>query len=113
MSPTLPPIIPEKELPSPEEGIPIEYIRIFLTDDMLENLVIESNKYGRENNGNRPNITKAELETFLGIYFSIGIIKMPKIEDYWSSSLRCAPIADKAINQFRTFHRTLHFVDSN
>ena len=84
---TLPLLIPEKELPSPEERIPIEYIRMFLTDDMLENLVFESNKYGTEKNGNSPNNTNEELETFIGIYFLMGIIKMPNIEDYWSSSL--------------------------
>ena len=78
--PTLPPFIPE-------ERIPIEYICMFFTDDMLEHLAFESNKYGTEKNSNSPNITKEELETFIGIYFLVGIIKMRNIEDYWNSSL--------------------------
>ena len=68
---------------------------MFFTDDMLEHLAFESNKYGTEKNSNSPNITKEELETFIGIYFLVGIIKMRNIEDYWNSSLHCAPIADK------------------
>ena len=114
--PTLPPFIPEKELPSPEERIPIEYICMFLTDDMLENFVFESNKYGTnmQQIWNSPNITKEELETFIGIHFLMAIIKMPNIVDYWNSSLRCAPIADKmSCNRFQTIHWTLHFVDNN
>ena len=44
----------------------------------------------------------------------MGIIKMCNIEDYWNSSLHCAPIADKmSRNRFQTIHRILHFVDNN
>ena len=75
----------------------------------MTNLVFESNRYGYEKNGNSLNITKEELETFIGIYFLMGIIKMPNIEDYWSSS-----IAEKMPQKrFQSIHRTPHFVDSN
>jgi hypothetical protein len=90
--PQLPPFIPELETPAPDDRFPIEYVNMFLTDDMIENLVLESNKYATEKTGSCPNSTN----------------------DYWRSDLRYGQIADKmSRNRFRLIHRTLHFVDNN
>ena len=59
--PQLPPFIPEPERPTLDDRIPIEYVNMFLTDDMIENLVLQSNKYATEKTGLCPNFTKAEL----------------------------------------------------
>ena len=52
--PQLPPFIPEPEMPTPDDRIPVEYVNMFLTDDMIENLVLESNKYATEKTGSCP-----------------------------------------------------------
>ena len=43
--PQLPLFIPEPETPTPNDKIPVEYVNMFLTDYMIGNLVLESNKY--------------------------------------------------------------------
>jgi hypothetical protein len=93
--PQLPPFIPELETPAPDDQFPIEYVNMFLTDDMIENLVLESNKYATEKTGLCPNFTKAELRTYFGMYYMIGIVRLSKIDDYWGSDLRYGQIADK------------------
>ncbi len=93
--PQLPPFIPEPERPTPDDGIPIEYVNMFLTDDMIENLLLQSNKYATEKTGLCPNFTKAELQTYFGIYYLMGIVRLPKIDDYWRSDLWYGQIADK------------------
>lgn len=114
MPPQLPPFIPEPEMPTPDDRIPVEYVNMFLTDDMIENLVLESNKYATEKTGSCPNFTKAELQTYIGMYYLMGIVRLPKIDDYGRSDLRYAQIADKmSRNRFHLIHRTLHFVDNN
>ena len=50
--------IPDPESPVPDDyRIPIDYVNMFLTDDMLENLVVESNKYATEKIGSCSNFT--------------------------------------------------------
>lgn len=109
--PQLPPFVPEPETPTPADRIPIEYVDMFLTDDMIENLVVESNKYATEKTGSCPNFTKAELRIYFGIYYLMGIVRLPKIDDYWRSDLRYGQIAEKmSRNRFRLIHRTLLFL---
>jgi hypothetical protein len=79
--PQLPPFVPEPETPTPADRIPIEYVDMFLTDDMIENLVVESNKYATEKTGSCPNFTKAELRIYFGIYYLMGIVRLSKIDD--------------------------------
>ncbi len=67
--------------------IPIEYVNMFLTDDMIENLVLQSNKYATENTGLCLNFTKAELQTYFGMYYLMGIVRLLKIDDYRRSDL--------------------------
>lgn len=81
---------------------------------MIENLVLHSYKYATEKTGSCPNITKAELQTYFGIYYLMEIVRLPKINDYWRNDLRYGQIANKmSRNRFRLIHRSLHFVDNN
>jgi hypothetical protein len=88
----VPPFTPVPERPAPDERIPVKYVNMFLTDDMIENLVEESNKYATEKTGLCPNFTKAEMTTYFGIYYLMGIVRLPKIDDYWRSDLRYSQI---------------------
>ena len=59
-------------------------------------------------------IFKAELLTHIGMYYLMGIVRVPKIDDYWSNNLRYEQIACKmSRNRFRLIHRSLHLVDNN
>jgi hypothetical protein len=85
-------------MPTPDDRIPVEYVNMFLTDDMIENLVLESNKYATETTESCPNFTKTEL------YYLMGIVRLQNIDDYWRFDLRYAQIAD------RMSHNKLHSV---
>ena len=100
--------IPDPESPVPDDyRIPIDYVNMFLTDDMLENLAVESNKYATEKTGSCPNFIKAEIRTYFGIYYMMVIVRLPKIDDYWRNDLRYAQFAEKmSRNRFRLIHRT-------
>ena len=104
--PQLPLIIPEPETPAPNDRISVEYLNIFVTDDMIGNSVLGSNKYGIKKTGSCPNFTKAELQTYIGMYNLMGSVKLPKIDDCWRFDLHYGQIADKmSRNSFRLVHR--------
>jgi hypothetical protein len=63
----VPPIYSKPEKPAPDERIPVGYVNMFLTDNMIDNLVEESNKYATEKTGSCPNFT-----IYFGIYYLMG-----------------------------------------
>ena len=104
--PQLPLFIPEPETPTPNNRILVDYVNMFLTDDMIGNLELETNKHGTEKTGSCPNFTKAELQTYIGMYNLMGIVRLPKIDGYWRSDLHYFQIADKmSRNLFHLIHR--------
>ena len=100
--------------PKPALKTPYEYFKFFVTDDMISNIVTETNKYATEKNGKAWNFTAKEIEIYIGIYFLMGLVNMPKLDDYWKSELRYSNIADNmGRNRFQKLHSFLHFVDNN
>ncbi|CAB4001872.1 Hypothetical predicted protein [Paramuricea clavata] len=81
----LPLFIPEPNIPAPDERTPVEYVNMFLTDYIIDNLVEESNKHATEKTGSCPNFTKTEMTAYVGIYYLMGIVRLPKIDNYWRS----------------------------
>ena len=62
---------------------PIEYFRNIITDELLLKMVEESNKYVLQIDIKKPsNLSKAELEQFLGIILLMSIVKMTGTQDY-------------------------------
>lgn len=71
---------------------------------MIQSTVTETNKYGKEKTGCMLNFTKAETEVFIGLYYFMGLVKMPKVADYWKTGIRYSPIADNmSRNRFQKF----------
>ena len=60
--PQLPLFIPEPEAPTPNDRIPVEYVNMFLTDYMIGNLVLESNKCGTEKTGHVQTLPKQSFK---------------------------------------------------
>ena len=58
----LPHFIPEPGAPTPDDRIPVEYVNMFLTDYMIGNLVLESNKYGTEETGHVKTLPKQSFK---------------------------------------------------
>jgi hypothetical protein len=62
--------------PEPIANTPYGYFKSFVTDDMFEHIALELNKYEHQKNGESLQTTAKGLETFVGLYFHMGIVKM-------------------------------------
>ena len=78
---------------------PIDFFKLFLTDDLINMMVTETNRYAdQEINKHRPlrrssrlNLWKPvdhqEMCQFLGILLNMGCVKLPTFEHYWSTNI--------------------------
>jgi hypothetical protein len=71
-----------KILPDGED--PVDYFRLLLTDEIVDDIVSKSNKYAKHVRITkwRP-LTRPEFFVFLGLTFHTGTIRMPRLGDYW------------------------------
>jgi hypothetical protein len=74
------------------ETSPLRILQKFLTDEVMEEVVVESNRYKSQvftaNKKSFPHwfeITLAELWQFLAISLMMGLIKKPSVPDYWTT----------------------------
>ena len=97
-----------------EPKAPIVYFREIIDDGILNMIVEQSNLYSTQQNVNKPlHLTKEELEQFLGITFTMSIVKMPATRMYWASKTRYGKVADvMTCQRFETIKRNLHFNDN-
>ena len=79
---------------------PVDFFDLLITDDIIEKIVDETNLYANqflENKGELPRYSRVhvwkkkafcagELLKFLGIILCMGLIRYPKLEDYWSTT---------------------------
>ncbi|XP_065664803.1 piggyBac transposable element-derived protein 3-like [Hydra vulgaris] len=81
---------------------PISYVRRFLTDELLQNIVDESNKYALQKNIEKNlHLDKNELEQFIGILYLMSIVRLPSTRMYWSNELYFEKLASViTLNRF-------------
>ena len=110
---------------------PVEYVNLFMTDDLLTLIVNETNEYARtfietnrENLENTPRsrvhkwtpISKEELKAFLGITLNMGLNKKPNYNAYWDSChlSQATPWFPTHINRdrYQIILKFLHFADN-
>lgn len=99
----------------------LDAFRYFLTDDLINLIIEETNRYGSDSkveaSGNSravkwESISQDELFSFLGLCFLMGIVKKPSIPDYWSEEvILSTPIFSKVMsrNRFQLILTNLHF----
>lgn len=110
----------------PQNAKPEEYFYAFLTDDLIEMMVDETNRNAdqvistlRLNRSSRlrkwrptyPN----EMKKFLGLLLWMGLVPMPRLTDYWSKNLLYKNVvAGKVMsrNRFQLLLRFWHFNDN-
>ena len=79
-----------------KESLPIQFFALFLTDNIMETMVTETNRYAEQviaallvKSKSRTKCwaatTMTEMKKFLGLIFIMGLVKKPRIEDYWST----------------------------
>lgn len=105
---------------------PLEYFEMFLTNDILELIVDQTNLFATQyllNNdisrGSRTHawtpVDKAEIYRFLALIGWMGLVKLPAIRDYWrSDNLYSVPLAKTIMprNKFELILKFIHFSDN-
>jgi hypothetical protein len=72
------------------------YFRLFFNDELLNNIVIETNRYAKQKFlelqfspgpiwSRWPDMSVPEVKAFLVQIINLGLIPLPDIKDYWSS----------------------------
>ncbi|CAK1593995.1 unnamed protein product [Parnassius mnemosyne] len=96
-----------------EEKSPIEYFRLFFSDDIISLIVQQTNLYSTQLNGNSKNITEEDIKDFLAILVYMSVNKLPAYTDYWAKLTRCDKVADIiTLKKFQLLRRYLHFNDN-
>ena len=106
--------------PGPKEEIsndPAEVFKLFFTDELLEQIVVETNRYAALCKGNDTTwrTNRTEIRAYFGFQIIMGISKRPEIRDFWSRDprLHCDPITNHiSRDRFEEITRFLHFVDN-
>jgi len=90
---------------------PLQFFSYFFDDKLIETILNETQLYSLQEDVNKPvNITKTELNRYIGILLYASVIHVPNIRDYWSAELGFPQIYEAmAVNRFETIRRFLHF----
>ena len=99
--------------PEMKNDTPYNYFKSFVTDEMFEDIALESNKYVHQKKGETLQTTAQELETFVGLYFHMGLVKMQSVCCYWKNETRYPPVADvMSRNRFQKIASMIHLQDN-
>ena len=91
----------------------LEYFKLFWNDELINLLAEQTNLYSTQKTGFSVNTNKDEIEQFLEINITMGIIQLPSYAMYWSQKMRHPPIADEmSLKRYEALRRVLHFVDN-
>ncbi|CAH1960999.1 unnamed protein product [Acanthoscelides obtectus] len=103
---------------------PYDFFKIFLSDELLDLIVLETNRYARQCENKplavnsrlhrRRDTNRVEITTFFGIVMYMGLARLPKMTDYWSKNpLYSNKVSCKmSRNRFELLLRVLHFNDN-
>ena len=70
---------------------PIEYFKSFVTEEILQLLVDQSNLYATQKTVNKPlDVSVNELERWLGLTIHFSLSKLPSCRMHWDASLGVA-----------------------
>jgi len=121
--------IPGLSLPpgslSPESS-PVEFFQIFVTEEIVDLMVNETNKYaeqelskGQLKRQSRKHswvpTNEVEMKHFLGLLFTMGIVVKKKIADYWSTDpVIATPYVNTVMprNRFQILLQFWHFANN-
>ncbi|XP_065312923.1 piggyBac transposable element-derived protein 2-like [Gordionus sp. m RMFG-2023] len=102
-------------LPPPDKEIlPYKYFKKFIDDDIINNLVEQTNIYSFQLSGKSTNTNSSEIEKFLGIHLYTGIVELPSIRQYWAIETVIPQISQcMTRNGFLELRKYFHINDNN
>jgi len=90
------------------ESSPLDILQLFLTEEMMDSICHETNRYAENIKSVSPQTLKnwvplepPEIWRFLALIFLMGIDQKPSFTDYWSQSLLHTPIFPKIMPRQR------------
>ncbi|XP_065672174.1 piggyBac transposable element-derived protein 4-like [Hydra vulgaris] len=110
-----------------ESKKPLDFFRLFATEELINTMVVETNRYAtQEINKQRPltrsshfkdwkPINSEDMRQFLGVLLQTRCVKMPSLEHYWSkNSLYRVPLFSRIMprNKFQLMLRFWHFINN-
>ena len=88
--------IPFNEVPGPSHPMqgmtPLNILMMFFNMELLEMITTETNHYYSQCQRTNPssmkwtNITVEEIMAYIGVVIAMGIVRLPEVSDYWSTS---------------------------
>ena len=86
---------------------------MFIDNSLIDLLAEQSNIYSLQLTSSSINLTLKEIEKFIGVYFRMGLVKMPSIRSYWELKLHMmVAVQFCPKNGFLSILRNLLFVDN-
>ncbi|CAG2218487.1 unnamed protein product [Mytilus edulis] len=107
----------------PQDQDPTDFLKLFLTDMLIENLINEADRYALKQKEQHPNQNKMawvkptvpEMNAFLGLCFQMGVDRKPSTKMYWSTDhFLHTPVFPNTMSRdrFTQIMRYLHFSNS-
>ncbi|KAF3837915.1 hypothetical protein F7725_009683 [Dissostichus mawsoni] len=78
---------------------PLEYFQKFVSEDMIQALVTNTNEYIFQKNGTSINTDTKEIEKLIGMYLKMGLVQMAGVRMYWETDTRYPPVSDVMAQQ--------------
>lgn len=114
-------------IPIPGDGTPYDYFSMYLTDQIFDSMVEETNRFAaqyiastdlrdKSNAKNWQPTDAAEMRVFWGLLLLMGIVHKPRINMYWAKDdLYYTPIFSQMMSRdrFLLILRFLHFANND
>ncbi|KAK2701227.1 hypothetical protein QYM36_020103 [Artemia franciscana] len=95
-----------------EVQTPLDLFRMFITEDILSNIVDQTNLNAMRKKNIALKLSLEELRRFLGVQMLMSILKLPAIRMYWENGIRYSPVADTmSRDRFISLRSFFHICD--
>ncbi|KAK2701558.1 hypothetical protein QYM36_019798 [Artemia franciscana] len=95
-----------------EVQTPLDLFRMFITEDILSNIVDQTNLNAMRKKNLALKLSLEELRRFLGVQMLMSILKLPAIRMYWENGIRYSPVADTmSRDRFISLRSFFHICD--
>lgn len=94
---------------------PYSFFKYFFTDEMINNIVEQSNLYSVQKDPSKPaNIVADDVIKYIGICFYMSVAHLPSIRSYWSGKIGYEKVMNiMSLRSFEKIRETLHFNDNS
>lgn len=99
----------------PPNLTPVEIYKLIVELEILDLIVLETNSNASRCKQNWKEVSVEEMQKFFAILLFMGLVKYPKISDYWSKKFlyrHCFVRHIMSRNRFQSILRFLHFADN-